>query len=178
MDPNAHVELNISLPVGAPGANKKARTTLKPKWILLFLLPGSETCSGGIGEELQRRKWGVWGHGQPASLCHTLGTNSRQWGRATAQYIYTSPFPLTQALSSRRRPGINTDIGGLSSFLAYLLCLKPLPPGRSVLQLIYLFVHFNCRNWTALFWLEANCKCVQEIFFPPPYSPPNTHNQP
>lgn len=40
------------------------------------------------------------------------------------QYIYTSPFPLTQASSSRRNLGIDTDIGGQSSFLACLLCLR------------------------------------------------------
>lgn len=58
------------------------------------------------------RKWGVSGHGQPASLCYSLGRNSRQWGRAMLQYIYTSPFPLTQASRSRRSLGINTDIRG------------------------------------------------------------------
>lgn len=40
------------------------------------------------------------------------------------QYIYTSPFPLTQASSSRRTLRINTDIGGQSGFFVCLLCLQ------------------------------------------------------
>lgn len=95
-----------------PGAwTNKKKCQEQHKGAQLFLRRGSKAASGGIGEGLPARMWGVWGHGQPASLCHTQGTDSRQWGRAELQYIYTSPFPLTPALSSQRRRGINTDIG-------------------------------------------------------------------
>lgn len=123
---DADVELKISLRVGAFWCrNKTQKCQEQHKDVLLFPRCGCEPDSGGTGEELPTRMWGAWGHGQPASLRHTQGTQCRQWGRASLQYIYTSPFPLTRALSSQRRAGINSDIRVLS-FSLHLLCLKSL----------------------------------------------------
>lgn len=116
-----------------------------------FSLPGTKTRSGEMGRGGERRKWGVSGHGQPASLCHSLGRNSRQWGRAMLQYIYTSPFPLIQASSSWRSLGINTDIGkgGRAAFLPAL--------PASCHQGGLCFSFFNYTNLSALLWLGADC---------------------
>lgn len=83
---------------------------------------GWKTWSGEMKKKGGKRRGcgGLAGHGQPAPSCHTLGRNSRQWGSVVLQYIYTSPFPLTQTFTSRRIPGIDTDIWGQSSFLACL----------------------------------------------------------
>lgn len=140
---------------------KLSGTTQRRAAISTLRLPGCEAASGGTGEELARRMWGAWGHGQPASLCQTQGRDCRQWGRAGLQYIYTSPFPLTPALSSQWRAGINSDIGVLS-FPLHLLCLKSLPTRRSVIQLLFIF---NCGNWRGLVLTGALTASDFKFFF-------------
>lgn len=75
----------------------------------------------------------------------TSGEDLQTVKKVILQYIHTSPFPLTQAFSSHRSWGINTGIGGESSFPAHLLFYRANTINYWALDLFcFLFYYFKC----------------------------------